>query len=100
MALAGRWICRVEYETEGVKHEVFIKDLRGFVGDRYSPPAPVTDAAGAKIGYAHRSQSGQALIITTTTSGGDLSCQWSMFQKIIHKDRNYVPVSRLNAPRV
>lgn len=96
MQMVGKWIVKVKYETEGIWHTVFIKDLRAFIGDRYAPPIPVTDKDGVKVGYAHRSLSGMALIISTSTSGGDLSCQWVMLQRVIHKDRNRVPVSRLN----
>ena len=72
---------KVTYEAGGVSHTVFITDTRALSGNRDTPPVPVMarGSAGAfvKVGYATRSPSGRALIISTTSSQGNLSVEWT-----------------------
>ena len=98
---------KIVYESFGKDHAVYIAagDLQRMIKDRWSPPAPVQEARdqpdGAvilqKIGYACRSVSGRALKISTTTSGGDLSCPWSSLLSVVDRRAKGAPVSRLNA---
>jgi hypothetical protein len=96
---------RISYDSLGINYTVFIleKDLRAFTGDRYAPPMPIheiqqtPDGSGTiqKVGYAHRSLSGQALVIETTTSGGDLVIPWSKLQYVVNRKRKSAPISRI-----
>jgi hypothetical protein len=94
---------KVTYEADAVTHTVFIRNARDLLHHRDACPVPVY-ARGPegfiKCGYAHRSLSGRAFIISTTTSQGDLTCEWSALQRIIHRECKQVPVSQLNATLV
>jgi hypothetical protein len=96
---------KISYDAFGTNHIVFIlgKDLRTLTGDRYAPPAPVHEirkkpdgsVTAQKIGYAYRSVSGQSLVISTTTSDGDLVIPWSKLQQVVNREIRSALVSRI-----
>jgi len=90
---------KVTYDAGRVTHTVFIPNAGDLKGNRDAVPVPVFargPEGSIKTGYAHRSLSGRAFMISTTTSGGELTIEWSALQRVIHQDRQQVPVFRLN----
>ncbi|MFA5346935.1 MAG: hypothetical protein WC294_02265 [Methanoregula sp.] len=94
---------KITYDAGGVTHSAFILEAANLSGNRDAVPVPVF-ARGpegfTKTGYAYRSPSGRAFVISTTTSQGDLTCEWNALQRIIHQRSKQVPISRLNATTV
>ena len=96
---------KVFYQAFGQDHTVFIcdKDLRALTTASLPPPVPVheirEDSDGMtirqKIGHGHRSVSGQALVISTVNSGGDLIIPWSKLQQVVNRKIRSAPVSRI-----
>jgi len=96
---------KISYDAFGINYIVFIleKDLQTLTGSRFAPPVPIHEIwqtlDGAvitqKIGYAHRPVSSNALVISTTTSDGDLVIPWSKLQQIVNRKRRSAPISRI-----
>jgi len=94
---------KVTYDADGGTHTVFIPNARDLRHNRDAVPMPVFSQGPEgfiKAGYAHRSLSGRAFMISTTTSGGELTIEQADFQRVLHQDRQQVPVFRLNTPSV
>jgi hypothetical protein len=93
---------KVTYDAGGISHTVYIWSWN--LPGHDTPPVPVFARGPAeafvKVGYASRSPSGRALIISTTTSQGNLSVEWTALISVIRRERKQVPVSRLNAPSI
>ena len=95
----------ISYDAFGANHIVFIcdKNLQALIRIPYAPPVPVHEiqkksdgtVTTQKIGHAHRSISGQALVISTTTSSGDLIVIWSKLQRVVNRKIRSAPVSRI-----
>jgi hypothetical protein len=87
----------VTYETGGVTHSVFILDAANLSGNRDAVPVPVF-ARGpegfTKTGYAYRSPSGRAFVISTTAAREISRVKWSALQRIIHRECKQAQVSR------
>jgi len=96
---------KIIYSAFGKDHTVFIceKDLQALTRDLYAPPVPVHEVrkspdgavTAQKIGHAHRSVSGQSLVISTTSSGGDLLTPWSRFKQVMDRRSRSALVSRI-----
>jgi hypothetical protein len=96
---------KIIYSAFGKDHTAFIcdKDLRALTGISYAPPVPIHEIQKSpdgtvttqKIGYAHRSVSGQSLVILTTTSGGDLIIPWLNLQQVMNGKARSAQVSRI-----
>ncbi|NMB79287.1 MAG: hypothetical protein GYA23_09375 [Methanomicrobiales archaeon] len=97
---------RISYESFNKSHVVYIGrgDLTRFVQNPLAGPAPVYETTinpdGSelyqKIGHAHQSMSGRALMICTSTSAGELTVPWSMFMAVINGRRGSSTISRVH----
>lgn len=96
---------RITYESFKQTRVVYIgkRDLARLLHNELEGPAPVHEVIRnpdgseiyQKIGHAHRSISGNAFMIATTTSGGDLSAPWLAVMKVIGGRKKSCRISRV-----